>query len=54
MLSICAKLSSHLLAVRGKMQETVFTVTKLKIVPSYHQELVSHLSQSIELNMLAM
>ncbi len=24
------------------MQATVFTLAKLKIVPSYHQELVSH------------
>ena len=49
MLSIYAKQFSHLFTVREKesksgvnMQGTVFTLTRLKIVPSYHQELVSH------------
>ena len=44
-----AKLSSHLLAVRESihMEGTVFTLARLKIVPSYHQELVSHPMQSI-------
>ena len=52
MLSTYAKLSSHLLAVLERererereavnMQESVFTLAILKIVPSYHQELVSH------------
>ena len=54
MLSIYAKLSSHLIAVcerereRGRereavnMQGTVFTIARLKIVPSHHHELVSH------------
>ena len=35
-----AKLSNHVLAVRDK--GTVFTLARVKIVPSYHQELLSH------------
>ena len=46
MLSMYATLSSQLLAVREReavnMQGTVLTIARLKIVPSYHQELVSH------------
>ena len=42
---IC-KLSSHLLTIRGRvavnMQGTVFILARLKIVPSYIQEIVSH------------
>ena len=47
MLSIYAKLSSRLLDVQEReitaalMQGTVFTLARLKIVPSYHQELVT-------------
>ena len=46
--SIYVKLSSHLFAVGERervavnVQGTVFTLARLKIVPSYHQELVSH------------
>ena len=42
------KLSSHLLAILERervavnMQGTVFTLAKVKKVPSYHQELVTH------------
>ena len=48
MLSIYAKLSSHLHAIweREKVavnaQGNVFTLARLKIVPSHHQELASH------------
>ncbi len=48
MLSIYAKLSNEIIAsfwrkiVALNMQGTVFTLERLKIVPSYHQELVSH------------
>ena len=46
MLSISAKLSSHQLTVRKRvavnMQGIAFTLARLKIVPSYHQEFVSH------------
>ena len=50
MLTIYAKLSSHLFTVQERkkervvvnMQGTVLTSARLKIVPSYHQELVSH------------
>ena len=48
MLSIYAKLTSRLLAVREReresvnMQGTVFTLARLKILPIYHHELVSH------------
>ena len=41
-----ATLSSHLLAVREKERVAGMqgiTLARLKIVPSYHQELVSHL-----------
>ena len=45
MLSIYAKLSviySLSESVAINMQGTVFTLARLKTVPSYHQELVSH------------
>ena len=48
MLSIYAKLSSHLLAVKGERVEVntqgaVLTLARfLKKVSSYHQELISH------------
>ena len=47
MLSINAKLSSNVLAVRERereavnMQGTVFKLARLKKVPSYHQKIVS-------------
>ena len=46
MLSVYATLSSHLLGLRERvavnMQGTVFTLARLKIVPSYHQKVLSH------------
>ena len=52
MLSEYAKLYRHLLAVREErarergvainMQRIAFILARLKIIPSYHQELVSH------------
>ena len=45
MLSIYAKLSSHLLTVPERMavnmQGTMFTLARLKIVPNYHQERIT-------------
>ena len=45
-LSVYAKLSSHLHAVRERvavnMQGTMFTLARLKILHTYHHELVSH------------
>ena len=47
--SLYAKLSSHLFAIQERVAVNMQEAVKIKIVPSYHQELVSHpMSEHIE------